>query len=170
DQYWNVDQRIAWENTGDEFRKRANSLPIVRFGLNPPAPPPSPYPSCHFHTDSRFQCPVPCVVYWPFSWPPPGTLASRPRAIAWMSSGIVSGLVYVAVVSWAYQPLIGSTAIAAAVIGMYLGLFGIRKIPFVYFHPKEKQWRTLMLPAAVLAPLWLVLPLYEYFGGSSAEY
>jgi len=170
DQYWNVDQRIAWENTREQFRQRADSLPSVRFGLNPQAPRPSTYLSWHFLHDSWVQWLVALLVVLPFAWATEGTLGSRRMAIAWMSSGIVSGLVYVAAVSWAYQPLIGSTAIAAAVIGMYLGLFGIRKIPFIYLHPKEKQWRTLMLPAAVLAPLWLVLPLYEYFGGSSAEH
>ena len=55
DQYWNVDQRIAWENTREQFRQRADSLPSVRFGLNPQAPRPSTYLTWHFLHDSWVQ-------------------------------------------------------------------------------------------------------------------
>ncbi|MDF1782001.1 MAG: rhomboid family intramembrane serine protease [Alcanivoracaceae bacterium] len=170
DQYWNSDQRIKWEQTRQEFSQRSAELPSVRFGLNPQTPRPSTYLTWHFLHDSLWQWLVALLVLAPFAWAVEGTVGAKRMAILWISSGIAAGLSYVAFVPWGYQPLVGATPITSAIIGMFLGLFALRKIPFVYFNPKQKSFADIMLPGAIIAPLWLVLPIYEYYGGSDAPF
>ncbi len=170
DQYWDVDQRMRWEETREEFARRAGALPSVRFGLNPQAPRPSTYLTFHFLHESVIHWLVGLLVLIPFAWATEGSIGPRRMPLMWLASGVLAGLAYIVFVPAGYQPLIGATPVVSAVIGMYLGLFAIKKINFIYFHPKQKAFRTIALPAAILAPLWLVLPLYEYYGGSPAPH
>lgn len=170
DQYWDASELIKWEETRRVFLERAGELPSVRMGLNPAAPRPSTYLTWHFLHENLWQWLVALAVLLPFAWPLEAELGRKRLAILWMVSGVVVGLIYVALMQHSYQPMVGATPVTAALIGMYLSLFGIRRLPFRYFHPKQKEWRDLYLPAAVLAPLWFALPLYEYLGGSPAPH
>ena len=168
DQYWDVDQRMRWEETRKEFRKRAYELPSVRFGLNPQAPRPSTYLTFHFLHESIWHWLIGLLVLLPFAWATEGSIGARRMPLMWLGSGVIAGLAYIALVPSGYQPLIGATPVVSAAIGMYLGLFAIKKINFLYFHPKQKAWKTIALPAAIMAPIWFALPVYEYLGGSPA--
>ena len=170
DQYWNGQQVLQWEQMRAEFHQRAAKLPSVRFGLNPHAPRPSTYLTWHFLQNSFWQWLVALLLVVPFAWAVEGTVGVQRMPILWLGSGIIAGLSYVALVNWSYQPMIGATPMASAVIGMYLGLFALKKVPFLYFHPKNKAWQTINLPGAIPAALWPILPVYEYFGGSPAPH
>ncbi len=170
DQYWNSDQRLKWEETRRQFAERAGQLPSVRFGLNPQSPRPSTYLTWHFLHESILQWLVALLVLVPFAWALEGTIGNIRMASLWLGSGVVAALSYVAIVPSAYTSLIGATALTSSAIGMYLGLFALKKIDFIYFHPKNKAFQRIALPAAILAPLWFILPLYEFYGGSSAEH
>lgn len=170
DQYWNSDQRLKWEQTRRQFAERAGKLPSVRFGLNPQSPRPSTYLTWHFLHESLLQWLVALLVLVPFAWAIEGTIGNVRMGALWLGSGVIAALSYVAIIPSGYTSLIGSTALTSAAIGMYLGLFGLKKINFVYFHPKNKAIQHIALPAVILAPLWLLLPLYEFYGGSSAPH
>lgn len=170
DQYWNSDQRLKWEETRRQFAEQASKLPSVRFGLNPQSPRPSTYLTWHFLHESILHWLVALLVLVPFAWAVEGTVSNTRMASLWLGSGVVAALSYVAIVPSAYTSLIGTTALTSAAIGMYLGLFGFKKIEFLYFHPKNKAFQQIALPAAIIAPIWFILPLYEFYGGSSAEH
>jgi len=170
DQYWNSDQRLKWEETRRQFAERAGKLPSVRFGLNPQSPRPSTYLTWHFLHESIMQWLVALLVLLPFAWALEGTLGNVRMGVLWLGSGVVAALSYVAIIPSGYTSLIGSTALTSAAIGMFLGLFALKKIDFAFFHPKKKTFQRIALPAAILAPLWFVLPLYEFYGGSSAPH
>lgn len=170
DQYWNLDQRLKWEETRRQFAQRAGKLPSVRFGLNPQAPRPSTYLTWHFLHESILQWLVALLVLAPFAWALEGTIGNTRMALLWTGSGVVAALSYVAIAPSAYTALIGATALTSSAIGMYLGLFTLKKIDFIFYHPKNKAFQRIALPAAILAPLWFILPLYEFYGGSSAEH
>lgn len=170
DQYWNSDQRLKWEETRRQFAERAGKLPSVRFGLNPQSPRPSTYLTWHFLHDSLSQWLLALLVLAPFAWALEGTVGNIRMALLWLGSGVIAALSYVAIIPSAYTSLIGATALTSSAIGMYLGLFALKKINFVFFHPKKKAFERIALPAAILAPLWFILPIYEFYGGSSAEH
>jgi membrane associated rhomboid family serine protease len=169
DQYWDYAQMELWQKTRQTFRERSGELPGIKAGLNPSAPRPSTYLTWHFLHENLWIWLVALLVMLPFAWPVEAELGHRRVAILWIVGGVITGLLYVAFLS-SYQPLTGSTPIAAMVIGMYLGLFALRKLDFLWFHPKERTWRTTALPAPVLAPLFLILPVYEFFAGGSAAH
>jgi membrane associated rhomboid family serine protease len=170
DQYWDYQQMAKWRETRDSFRQRANDLPGVKAGLNPSAPRPSTYLTWHFLHENLWIWLVALLVVMPFAWPVESELGHRKIAVLWIVAGVISGLVYVAFLSSRYQPLTGSTPMAAALIGMYLGLFGARKLDFLWFDPRQKKVRTTALPAAIIAPLFFVLPIYETLAGGSAAH
>ena len=170
DQYWDYQQMQQWQAMREAFRERAGALPGIRFGLTPSAPRPSTYITWHFLHQNLWILLVALLVALPFAWSVEAELGHGRTAALWMVSGVISGLVYVLFLSGEYLPLTGSTPMAAALIGMYLGLFATRKLDFVWFDPRQRAWRTTALPAAVLAPLFLLLPLYEYLGGSLAAH
>ena len=170
DQYWDDTQQTLWRNTRDTFKQRAAELPSVKAGLNPSTPRPSTYLTWHFLNENLWVWLVALLVMLPFAWPVEAELGPRRTAALWIVCGVISGLIYVAFMSSQYLPLTGSTPMAAALIGMYLGLFALRKLDFIWFDPRQKHWRTTPLPAAVLAPLFLILPIFEYFSGSPAAH
>lgn len=170
DQYWNYSQREHWYTQRMAFKDRAQAIPRYRFGLVPSAPRPATYLTWHFLQDSWVQWLVTVLVSLLFLWPTEARLGQRRMLIVWMFSGVLTGMVYVAALQPSFIPMIGSTPMAAVVIGAYLSLFGLRKLDFIWYHPKQKQVRITALPAIVLAPLWLALPVYEYLGGSLAPH
>ena len=169
-QYWSPQERIAWQQLREEFDQRASTLVRVRFGLNPSAPRPSTYLTWHFLHENIIQWLVALLVLAPFAWPLEAALGWKRVTILWFVSGIVIGLSYVAFMSGSYQPLVGSTPLASAMIGVFASLFALKKLPFVYPHPKKKALVEKELPAAIILPLWFVLPVYEFFGGATAPH
>lgn len=169
-QYWSLQQKASWEQLRGEFEQRADQLVRVRFGLNPSAPRPSTYLTWHFLHENLVQWLVALLVLLPFAWPLEAALGWKRVTILWMASGIVTGLAYVAFMSSSNEPLVGSTPMTSAMIGVFASLFALKKLPFVFPHPKKKALVQQELPAAILLPLWLVLPAYETFGGTTAPH
>lgn len=170
DQYWSLQEKATWQQLRDEFDQRAGQLVRVRFGLNPSAPRPSTYLTWHFLHENIIQWLVALLVLLPFAWPLEAALGWKRVTILWFVSGIVIGLSYVAFMSGSYQPLVGSTPLASAMIGVFASLFALKKLPFVYPDPKQKKLVERELPAAIILPLWAVLPVYESMGGTTAPH
>lgn len=169
-QYWDFTQRNRWINERDNFQAKADAIPRYRFGLVPSAPRPATYLTWHFLHDSLIQWLVGLLVAALFLWPTEAKLGHRRMIVVWMFGGVITGMVYVALLSDSFTPMIGATPMAGVVIGAYISLFGLGKLDFMYFHPKQKAFKVISLPALVLVPLWFVLPLYEYLGGSLAPH
>lgn len=169
DMYWDYDQQALWQKTRATFNQRAAALPSLRFGLNPSTPRPSTYLTWHFFNDTLWVWLVTLLVAAPFIWSVEADIGHRKMIALWIISGVIAGLVYVALLSSRYIPLTGSTPLAAAVIGMYMGLYRNQRRSFIWFHPKQKAWRSTELPALTLTPLLLILPVFEYFSGSFAD-
>lgn len=169
ERYWSAAQRFEWEKLRSEFAERKETLPRVRAGLNPSDWVPADFLSYHFLHESLIHWLVPLLVLIPFAWPVESQLGWQRMAVLWMLGGVVAGLGYILFVD-GYRPLIGSTPVASAVIGIFLGLYSREKLPFVTLHPKTRKKLVFEFPGWVLAPLWLLLPLYEYLGGTPAPH
>lgn len=169
-QYWTPLQQQKWKKERELIEGKASEIPRYRFGLVPSAPRPSTYLSWHFLHDSFTQWLTTVLVALLFIWPMEAKLGAARTSIMFILGGIVVGMVYVALMNNSYVPMIGSTPIAALIIGAFISLFGLQKIDFLYFHPKQKACKTHPLPAIILLPLFAALPIYEYFGGSNAPH
>lgn len=168
DQYWSAREQLRWQRLREEFLTRSRTVVSHHYGLTPAAPRPGTWLTWHFLQSSFTQWLVALLVALPFIWPLEAELGKRRVAILWLLTGAVTGLGYVAFMGDSYRPLIGSTSMASALVGMYLGLFARRRLPFRWFHPREKRWRTTHLPAIVAAPVWLVLPLWAWLSGDTS--
>ena len=170
DLYWDFRQRETWQQGRAKFEELASAIPRYRFGLVPSSPRPATYLTWHFLQENLMQWLVTLLVAALFLWPTEAKLGHKRMVVVWMFGGVITGMVYVAAMSQSFAPLIGATPMAAVIIGAYLSLFGLKKLDFAYFHPKQKKVKVVALPALVLAPLWIALPVYEYFGGSDAPH
>ena len=168
DVYWDFTERETWRQQREQFQTLASGIPRYRFGLVPSSPRPATYLTWHFLQENLAQWLVALLVAALFLWPTEARLGHKRMVVVWMFGGVITGMVYVAATSSSFTPMIGATPMTAVVIGAYLSLFGLQKLDFMYFHPKQKAMKVVALPAPVLAPLWLALPVYEYLGGSNA--
>lgn len=164
DTYWSASQRFKWQDLRNDLRERKEKIPSLAAGLNPADWVPADFLSYHFLHENLIQWLVGLLVLIPFAWPLESRLGWRRVALVWMLGGVVAGLGYVLFVN-SYRPLIGSTAVISAMLGAFFGLYLRERLPFVTLHPKTRRKLVIELPAWVLAPLWLVLPVYEYLGG-----
>lgn len=167
--YWSARQRFQWEDLRKELAERKEQLPTVAAGLNPSDWVPADFLSYHFLHENLIQWLVALLVLVPFAWPLESRLGPQRVAVVWMLGGVVAGLGYVVFVD-SYRPLIGSTPAVSAMIGVFLGLLARERLPFVTINPKTRKKMVIELPAWVLAPLWLILPVYEYLAGGLAPH
>ena len=169
-QYWDYTEREIWLQGRIRFDEMVAAIPRYHFGLVPSSPRPATYLTWHFLQENLIQWLVALLVAALFLWPTEAKLGHKRMVIVWMFGGVITGMVYVAAMSHSFTPLIGATPMAAVVIGAYASLFGLQKLDFMYFHPKQKKLKVIALPALVLTPLWFALPVYEYLGGSDAPH
>jgi len=90
--------------------------------------------------------------------------------LAYVLCGAVAGLTHVAVHSGSFMPLVGASGAVSGLMGMYLALFGRRRIRFFYFLGVYLGY--FRAPALALLPVWLGKELYDYWAqaGSPVAY
>ncbi|MDO3721190.1 rhomboid family intramembrane serine protease [Marinobacter sp. chi1] len=86
--------------------------------------------------------------------------------IAYLLCGAVAGLTFAAF-SWGSSvPLVGASGSISGLMGMYMAIFGLRRIRFFYFL--FVYFNYFRAPAIALFPVWLGKELYDYwFAGAT---
>ncbi|TVP61645.1 MAG: rhomboid family intramembrane serine protease [Halomonadaceae bacterium] len=85
--------------------------------------------------------------------------------LAYLLCGSLAGLGY-AGLSWQSQtPLVGASGSISGLMGMYLMLFGLRKIRFFYYV--GVYFNYFRAPALVILPVWLGKELFDHWQGEA---
>lgn len=86
--------------------------------------------------------------------------------LAYLLCGALSGLVYTAFSVDSKMPLVGASGSISGLMGMYVAIYGFRKIRFFYFF--GVYFNYFRAPALALLPVWLGKELYDYwFAGAT---
>ncbi|WP_152205565.1 rhomboid family intramembrane serine protease [Marinobacter changyiensis] len=86
--------------------------------------------------------------------------------LAYLLCGALSGLVYTAFSIGSKMPLVGASGSISGLMGMYVAIYGLRKIRFFYFF--GVYFNYFRAPALALLPVWLGKELYDYwFAGAT---
>jgi len=86
--------------------------------------------------------------------------------LAYLFCGALSGLVYTAFSVGSKMPLVGASGSISGLMGMYVAIYGLRKIRFFYFL--GVYFNYFRAPALALLPVWLGKEIYDYwFAGAS---
>lgn len=86
--------------------------------------------------------------------------------LAYLLCGALSGLVYTAFSKGSQVPLVGASGSISGLMGMYVAIYGARKIRFFYFF--GVYFNYFRAPALALLPVWLGKELYDYwFAGAT---
>lgn len=82
--------------------------------------------------------------------------------LGYMFAGLTGGLLYVALFSDQANGTIGASGAVAGIMGMYLVLFGLRKIRFFYFL--FVYFDYVKAPAIIILPFYILYQLFIQFG------
>lgn len=86
--------------------------------------------------------------------------------VAYLLCGILSGLVFAAFSPGSLTPLVGASGAISGLMGMYVAIYGLRKIRFFYFL--GVYFNYFRAPALALLPVWLGKEIYDYwFAGAT---
>ncbi|WP_166266746.1 rhomboid family intramembrane serine protease [Marinobacter caseinilyticus] len=86
--------------------------------------------------------------------------------VAYLLCGVFSGLTYTAFSLGSKMPLVGASGSISGLMGMYVAIYGIRKIRFFYFV--WVYFNYFRAPAIALLPVWLGKEIYDYwFAGAT---
>ncbi len=91
------------------------------------------------------------------------TLGKFTYLVTYLLSGLLSGGLYIAFNTTSNIPSIGASGAIAGVMGMYLMLFGMRKIKF--FYSLLFYFDYIKAPAIILLPIWLANEFYPLLLG-----
>ncbi|WP_097459255.1 rhomboid family intramembrane serine protease [Mangrovitalea sediminis] len=85
--------------------------------------------------------------------------------VAYLTCGVLSGLVF-ALVEWGSdQPLVGASGAISGLMGMYVAIFGAQRIRFFYFLGVYFDYFT--APALVMLPVWIAKEVFDYTVGGT---
>jgi membrane associated rhomboid family serine protease len=86
--------------------------------------------------------------------------------LAYLGCGMLSGLVFTAFSSGSHIPLVGASGSISGLMGMYVAIYGLRKIRFFYFL--GVYFNYFRAPALAILPVWVGKEVYDYwFAGAT---
>lgn len=86
--------------------------------------------------------------------------------LAYLVCGVLSGLVYTAFSVGSKMPLVGASGSISGLMGMYVAIYGVRRIRFFYFL--GVYFNYFRAPALALLPVWVGKEIYDYwFAGAT---
>lgn len=83
--------------------------------------------------------------------------------LAYLLCGVLSGLVFTAFSLNSPVPLVGASGSISGLMGMYVAIYGIRRIRFFYFLGVYFDY--FRAPALALLPVWVAKEIYDYWFG-----
>ncbi len=86
--------------------------------------------------------------------------------LAYLLCGALSGLVFTAFSAGSHVPLVGASGAISGLMGMYVAIYGMKKIRFFFFL--GVYFNYFRAPAMAMLPVWLVKEIYDYwFAGAT---
>lgn len=84
--------------------------------------------------------------------------------LSYLLCGVLSGLVFAGVEWGSDQPLVGASGAISGLMGMYVAIFGAKRIRFFYFLGVYFDYFT--APALVILPVWIAKEVFDYAFGT----
>ena len=160
DRFWSTPEQEQWEALRGELEQRRDRLPESRFGLTPAEPAPGALVTMHLLNPSVLHWLVAMAVLLVFAASLEPALGRVRTLLLWLTTAVAAAAVAAVLLGDRQLPLFGSSLIASAMAGMYLGYFGTRRLSFLLPLPRSPGWQRRQLPAWLLAPWWLPLPAW----------
>lgn len=86
--------------------------------------------------------------------------------LAYLLCGALSGLVFTVFSAGSHVPLVGASGAISGLMGMYVAIYGMKKIRFFFFL--GVYFNYFRAPAMAMLPVWLVKEIYDYwFAGAT---
>lgn len=84
-----------------------------------------------------------------------------------LSTGVLAGLFFAALTSGSWVPLVGASGSISGLMGVYAGLYRLRRIRFFYMLGPYFNYFT--APALLIFPIWLATEIWHYLTDATSQ-
>ncbi len=151
-----------WRQKRNKFVSLRDRVVANKYGLNPSRPTAITYLTNMFLHGSPSHLIGNMVFLFLMGFVVEIVLGRLVYFLGYMFAGLTGGLLYVALFSDQAIGTIGASGAVAGIMGMYLVLFGFRKIRFFYFL--FVYFDYVKAPAIIILPFYILYQLFIQFG------
>jgi len=158
---WTDQQYLTWKKSRLLIMVWLNKLSDIRFGLIPARFNLSALLSYQFLHGSLGHLIGNMVFLFLLGFTIERALGGSRFLLVYVACGMFSGAFYALMETHSLEPMIGASGAISGLMGMYVVLFGLKKIRFFYFLGFFFNYFT--APALLLLPFWIGVELFYFF-------
>jgi len=155
------DVAVQWEFDRESFERNRDSLSYIQFGIIPAEVTFEGLLGSIFMHGSFDHLLGNMVFLFIFGFSLEAALGKIAYFMMYMTTGVLANLLYVVLESESYVFGVGASGAISGLMGMYLGLYGFRKINF--FYSLGFYFNYVKASAALVFPIWVLKELYGAF-------
>lgn len=164
--FWGDDVYSSWRGKRDELNLLLNEISPFRLGLIPSESRPITYLTYQFMHGDVMHLLGNMVILALTGVAVEAAIGSLSFLVAYVLCGIVAGVFFTLFNLQSFTPLVGASGSISGVMGMYVALYGMRKIRF--FYSVIVYFGYFTAPALVILPVWVAWEVYNaVWGGVS---
>lgn len=156
-----TDIASGWQQERQQFEQLRNRISSIEGGLTPADIKLWQFISSQFLHGDLMHLLGNMVFLFLFGFTLEAVLKARWYLLFYLTSGVAAGVLHCLPEQNSWIPTIGASGAVSGLMGMYLALYGLRKIRF--FYSLFFVFGEIKAPAIFIFPLWLGKELYGYF-------
>lgn len=163
--FWGEKEYGPWLQAHNNIEKHVRDISYIRYGLSPSESRPLTLFTYQFlHVDWKHLV-ASLTLLAIIGFGIEAVIGSFYFIIAYLLCGVFAGLTYLAFSGQSTQPMIGSMAPTAAILGLYTIMYTTQKVRLVYWMIGSE--RSIIFPALIVLPLWATIEGLLYFLGDT---
>lgn len=151
----------AWEPKRAEFDGLMRKVSFIAWGITPAEHRPLTFITYQFLHGGLLHLFFNMLFLFIMGFTVEAALGYWKYPLIYIITGIGGAIIHTLTHADSFQPLVGASAAISGVMGMYVALFGMRKIQFFYWLGPYFDY--IKLPALVILPVWLAKEISQYF-------
>ncbi|MBE8716365.1 rhomboid family intramembrane serine protease [Cellvibrio polysaccharolyticus] len=155
------DIAARWQQDRQQFEQLRNRISSIQGGLTPADLKPWQFITSQFLHGDVMHLLGNMAFLFLFGFTLEAVLKARWYLLFYLTSGVAAGVLHCLQEQDSWIPTIGASGAVSGLMGMYLALYGLRKIRF--FYSLFFVFGEIKAPAIFIFPLWLAKELYGYF-------
>lgn len=159
--FFNDDELSDWLQKRERFDVLMRKVSFIAWGMTPAEHRPLTFITYQFLHGGFLHLLMNMVFLFILGFTVEAALGYWKYPLIYLTAGIGGGALHALVQADSYSPLVGASAAISGVMGMYVALFGLRKIQFFYWLGPYFDY--IKLPALVILPVWLAKEIGQYF-------
>lgn len=159
--FFSADELKRWEPKRAQFDVLMRKVSFIAWGLTPAERRPLTFITYQFLHGGFLHLFFNMLFLFIMGFTVEAALGYWKYPLIYIATGVGGAIIHTFANAQSYQPLVGASAAISGVMGMYVALFGLRKIQFFYWLGPYFDY--IKLPAVAILPVWLAKEISQYF-------